>query len=264
MRLRDWPTSWRWFRAGCVLVLVVGGLAAAAAAAVDLDLPDKGTLPTVKYLFERSPYINGAIVALSVLATCLFLYCWFTVNTMSLAPSSFVDELTKLILARQYEQAAIFCRNHRHIFVASIIQRCAENATKHQSVILAMLDTEGRRRADLLWNRISYLSDVANVAPMLGLLGTVIGMIKAFFLLPQQHGSIRSQVLSEGVGQAMATTMFGLIVAIVALVFYSLVKARATRALANVEQVVHTLADHIKQEPAGRGGGASAAERPAP
>ena len=214
-------------------------------------------MPTVLYLFKLSPWINGIIAALSVLALVLFIYFILTINTLSMAPPAFVDDVTKLVINRDYEEAVKYCRSHRHIFAASIIQRCVENASKQQTVIMDMLDTEGRRRADLVWNRISYLADVSNVAPMLGLLGTVIGMIKAFFMLPEQQGSITSRVLSEGVGQAMATTMFGLIVAILALTFYSLVKARATGALADVEQVVHSVADHIKRgdntgAPAGR------------
>ncbi len=228
--------------------------AAPAQGTIDLG---QGSMPTVLYLFKLSPWINGIIAALSVLALVLFIYFILTINTLSMAPPAFVDDVTKLVINRDYEEAVKYCRSHRHIFAASIIQRCVENASKQQTVIMDMLDTEGRRRADLVWNRISYLADVSNVAPMLGLLGTVIGMIKAFFMLPEQQGSITSRVLSEGVGQAMATTMFGLIVAILALTFYSLVKARATGALADVEQVVHSVADHIKRgdntgAPAGR------------
>ena len=55
-------------------------------------------------------------------------------------------------------------------------------------------------------------------------------------------------VLSRGVGEAMSTTLFGLSVGILTLVFYSLTKSRATRTLADAEQAVHMIADHIKQD----------------
>jgi biopolymer transport protein ExbB len=204
-------------------------------------------MPRLIYLFTRSTIINSIILGLSVLATLLFVFFLLSINASSMAPSSFVDDVTKLVIDRQYDEAAKLCRSYRRTFAASVILRCVENAGKQHSVIMDMLDSEGKRRADIVWNRISYLADIANVAPMLGLLGTVIGMIKAFFVLPQQYGNITSKVLSEGVGQAMATTMFGLAVAILALVFYSIVKSRATRTLAEVEQVVHSVADHIKR-----------------
>lgn len=210
--------------------------------------PITGALDSWGKLFMFSPYINGLIAGLSVLALLIFIYNLLAINTRAMVPADLVDELTKLVIAGKHEQAVDLCRANRRVFVASIVQRCAENAGKEHSVILDMLDAEGRRRADVLWNRISYLSDVANVAPMLGLLGTVMGMIKAFFLLRGQTASADASALASGVGEAMSTTMFGLIVAIVALVFYSLIKTRATRVLADAEAAVHAIADHMTRK----------------
>lgn len=220
---------------------------ASPAHAAEMINPVTGELPKFAELFGYSPVINGVIAALSILALLLFVYFMLSIRTSSLAPAALVDDLTKLVVAGKYEEAASVCRNHHSVFIASIVQRCVENAGKQHSVIMDMLDSEGRRRADILWNRISYLADVSNVAPMLGLLGTVVGMIRAFFLLPSETMSVNSRALSAAIGQAMGTTMFGLIVAIAALVFYSLVKARTTRALADAEQIVHSIADHIKR-----------------
>ena len=216
-----------------------------AGPSIDLE---SGETPSLGTLFMTSPVINPIIALLSVISLLLFLYFFATVNAAAMAPTTFVDEVSKLAIARKFEELASLCRANSGIFIATVIQRCAENAGKEHSVIMDMIDSEGRRRADLIWNRISYLADVSNVAPMLGLLGTVIGMITAFFTLPTQPGSISSGVLSEGVAAAMATTMFGLIVAIISLVFYSVIKARATKSLAAAEQVVHSIADHIKRE----------------
>ena len=209
--------------------------------------PLTGELPTLARLYMFSPIINSVIAALSVVALLLFLYFMLSIRTSSLAPPSLVDVLTNLVVAGKFEEAASVCRNHRNIFVANVVQRCAENAGKQHSVIMDMIDSEGRRRADIIWNRNSYLADISNVTPMLGLLGTVIGMIKGFFLLPQESMSVSSRLLSESIGQAMSTTMFGLMVAILALFFYSIIKSRTTRALAETEQIVHSIADHIKR-----------------
>lgn len=209
-----------------------------------------GQLPTFAQLFTYSTYstvINSIILALSGVAVLLFVFFMLTTHTRGMAPPDFVDEITKLTLRGKYEQAADLCRTHRNVFIATIVVRCLDNAGKPTSVIMNIIDTEGRRRADLLWNRISYLADISNVGPMLGLLGTVLGMIEAFFVLPTQSGNIKSATLASGVGAAMSTTMFGLMLAILALVFYSLVKGRATRALAETEQAVHMIADHIKR-----------------
>ncbi|QQE12935.1 MotA/TolQ/ExbB proton channel family protein [Planctomycetota bacterium] len=222
-----------------------------------------GALPTLKEMFMFSPYINGAIAVLSVIAVLLFVVYMLGISTRTMVPGDFVDEVMKLVLRKKYDAAADLCRANRGMFVASVVQRCCENAGKGQSVIMDMIDSEGKRRADMLWNRISYLSDIANVAPMLGLLGTVVGMITAFFGLEQQTGSINAKILSTGVGQAMATTMFGLVVGIAATIFYSIIKGRATRTLAEAEQVVHSIADHIKRdaEEASASGGGTATKK---
>lgn len=206
-----------------------------------------GALPTFEQLFMFSPYINGAIGVLSVIALGLFVWYLLTINSRAMVPVDFVDELNKLVIRGKYDVAADLCRANRKIFVASVVQRCLDNAGKGHSVILDMIDTEGRRRADTIWNRISYLADVSNVAPMLGLLGTVLGMIKAFFLLQGQTASVNAMALSRGVGEAMSTTMFGLAVGIIALVFYSIVKSRVTRTLAEAEAAVHMIVDHVKR-----------------
>ena len=239
--------------AACIVVVAIGtyawaqpGGASAPRAGLGIDVLT-GEMPSFAELFMVSPIINPIIAVLSIISLLLFLYFFMTISSAAMAPTVFVDEVSKLAIARKFDDLTSLCRANQRVFIATVVQRCAENAGKEHSVIMDMIDSEGRRRADLIWNRISYLADVSNVAPMLGLLGTVIGMIQAFFGLTEGSASINSGVLSEGVAAAMSTTMFGLIVAIISLVFYSVVKARATKSLAAAEQVVHSIADHIKR-----------------
>ncbi len=199
-------------------------------------------------LFHKSRVINSVILAFSIIAMLLFLFFLLTITGRSMAPPVFVSEVDKLLRDKDFAAAADYCRRNRRIFVASIIQRCIENHRKNHSLVMRMVETEGARRAEIIWNRISYLADVSSVAPMLGLLGTVVGMIEAFFFaLPEGSASISSQVLAKAIGGAMATTMFGLIVGIMALIFYSIIRSRLTRAMAEAEQVVHTVADELKR-----------------
>lgn len=204
-------------------------------------------LERLRTLYQFSPVINGVIAGLSVLALALFVSYLLTINRRSAAPADLMDELTRLITRGRFDQAADLCGRHRRVLAAGVIGRCLDNADQDPAALLDLIETEGRRRADLVWNRISYLADISNVAPMLGLLGTVIGMIEAFFSLDSTGGSLAASSLSSGVGQAMATTMFGLMVGIGALVLYSVVKGRATRTLADAEAAIHAVADHLKR-----------------
>lgn len=209
--------------------------------------PDPGQGLVVVELFNKSVVINSIIFGLSVIALLLFTYFFLMLRGPMLAPPLFVDEISKLVRTRQFKEAADYCRGHQRFFIASIVQRCVENTDKPHGVLMGILDSEGRRRADIIWNRINYLADVSNVAPMLGLLGTVLGMIEAFFGLEYASASINAKVLSNAIGGAMATTMFGLIVGIMALVFHAIVKGRLIGALAEAEQAAHSLADQINR-----------------
>lgn len=244
---RNWLRHSAWL-AACVVVLAAAtayGQSTGEGPGID---PETGALSNLGALFMTSPVINGINLALSILALTLFAFFLLTINARAMVPADFVDEVTKLVVRGKHEAASDLCRAHRSVLVATVVQRCVDNAGKGHSVIMDMLDTEGRRRADIVWNRISYLADISNVAPMLGLLGTVMGMIKAFFGLEREAGSVDAGVLSQGVAEAMSTTMFGLMVGILALVFYSVVKARATRTLAEAEAAVHSITDHMKRE----------------
>lgn len=202
-------------------------------------------MSTLKQLLLSNIPINAAIIILSLIAVAVFLFLLSGLSSGGFAPTRFVDEVTRLILNRRFDQAVTHCQNNSRLFISGIVQRMVENRDKDPGVLMNILDAEGRRQADVIWNRVNYLAEIAAIAPTLGLLGTVIGMIDVFFTLTANITSGKEVgALSAGIATAMSTTMFGLIVAIVAGVFYTIVKSRATRVLAETEQVCHTIADH--------------------
>ncbi len=203
-----------------------------------------GKMPTLYDLFLNSPYINTTIIVLSVIAVVLFLYLLLALNARAFAPPKLAEDVTKLIHNRQFDQAIHLCQTNSDVFISSILQRVIENREKEHALLIEIINTEGRRRAEMIWNRINYLAEISNIAPMLGLLGTVVGMIKVFFTLTTAIAGERASQLAGGIGEAMGTTMFGLIVAIAAGAFYTVLRSRATSVLAEAEQVCHTLADH--------------------
>lgn len=91
------------------------------------------------------------------------------------------------------------------------------------------LDEAGQREADELQNNLSSLQAIASVAPLLGLLGTVVGMIQSFLVIAQEEKVGNPALLADGIGQALVTTAAGLAVAIPALVLFHLLRGRAKR-----------------------------------
>jgi biopolymer transport protein ExbB len=94
---------------------------------------------------------------------------------------------------------------------------------------------EGSRQAERIQGQTTLLLDIAAVAPMVGLLGTVFGMLKAFGSIAHDLASAKPVVLASGLTQAMVTTAFGLMVGIPAMMFYAYFRRRASRQISVLE-----------------------------
>jgi biopolymer transport protein ExbB len=95
---------------------------------------------------------------------------------------------------------------------------------------------EGSRQSSMLNNRISYLSDIGSISTMLGLLGTVIGMIVTFIRISQGNvDGVQQMKVAEGVYPALITTGIGLSIGIVALIFYSIFRGKVQKYNSDLE-----------------------------
>ena len=96
---------------------------------------------------------------------------------------------------------------------------------------------EGGRIADRMMSSVDWLADIAAIAPLVGLLGTVLGMFRAFGgIASDVAAGAKPVVLAQGVSQAIVTTIFGLVVAIPCLVAHALFRRRAARNVAALEE----------------------------
>jgi biopolymer transport protein ExbB len=98
-------------------------------------------------------------------------------------------------------------------------------------------EAEGSRIADRVFMSVDWLSDIAAIAPLVGLLGTVLGMFQAFGgIATDVTAGAKPMVLAQGVSQAIVTTIFGLVVAIPSLVAHAYFRRRATKLIAELEE----------------------------
>ena len=95
---------------------------------------------------------------------------------------------------------------------------------------------EGGRIADAMMSSVDWLADIAAIAPLVGLLGTVLGMFQAFGgIASDVSAGAKPVVLAQGVSQAIVTTIFGLVVAIPSLAAYAVFRRRAQKRIAEIE-----------------------------
>ena len=99
-------------------------------------------------------------------------------------------------------------------------------------------EAEGARIAERVYAAVDWLSDIAAIAPLVGLLGTVLGMFRAFGgIASDVAAGAKPVVLAQGVSQAIVTTIFGLVVAIPALLAHAYFRRRAQRRIAEIEEL---------------------------
>lgn len=197
--------------------------------------------------------------ALSVLTLMLVLVYLVTLRRSCVVTSKYMNMADVLLKKRDYLGLLAISNRHSEL-VARVVQRTLDFATKNPSAELSVLreiaETEGSSQASSLQNRITYLADIGMLSPMIGLLGTVLGIIKSFGVLASKATeSSRNMLLAAGVSEALVATATGLVLGIVAMAFYALFRGRVQRLISDLEiastQVIGLIALHFdKKAPA--------------
>lgn len=195
---------------------------------------------------------NGGVMMvplgiLSVITVVLVIMFFLTIRRNAVVSTRYMRTSEDLIQNRDYTGLLNYAKK-RNECIARITQRTLGFAAKNTSAAFSELrevaEAEGSRQASILSQRVSYLADIGAIAPMVGLLGTVIGMIKSFLQIAQGSvEGVRQMRLASGVSEALITTAGGLAVGIVAMIFYFIFRSRVNRYTAELESAAtHILA----------------------
>lgn len=179
------------------------------------------------------------LALLSVAGVVLILIYMLTIRRSAVVSDRFMSTVEIMLRQRDY-RGLLGHAGHQNECMARITQRTLEFVTANQDVsfegIRDVAQTEGSRQVGMLTSRITYLAEIGAIAPMVGLLGTVIGMIKAFLEIASgQVQGVRQMGLAEGVSEALVATAFGLSISIVALVAYAMFRGRLQKRVSELE-----------------------------
>lgn len=210
-----------------------------------LPLPTSTQLIDFKKIFASSPFIYAALSLMSVAAMSIWLYTLATFRAKDIMPHTFRMHLRTLLEAQEWDKALETCVKQPNL-LSLIIKAGLITRNLGSAVMVDAMKTEGKRASTPFWQRLSLLNDIAIVAPMLGLLGTVIGMFYAFYDVNRSVESINA--LFDGLGIAVGTTVAGLIVAILSMIFATTLKYRLVKTLSYVENEAVTLSVLIPRE----------------
>ncbi len=203
---------------------------------------------TLFNLLQTGGWVMAVLAALSVLTLALVMY-YFTILTEGrLLPSDFVSQLKNFARDQKLEEISRLCRRSKGV-LAKVVLAGVNRAFSDPAAVSAAMETVGKREAQSLMRRVRYLSDIATVAPMLGLLGTVLGMIQAFNFIAFDISAVKPVALASAVAQALVTTAAGLIVAIPSMGFYFFFRSRLEGIISRVEEIASETADQIAHPP---------------
>ncbi len=198
---------------------------------------------TMFELIMKGGVVGGLIILLSCVALGLVIDYAMTIRRARLAPVEDIAEFRDLVAKKDFTRVREAAQA-RPTFLSHVVTAGLEEVNLgYQAMVKAMEDTAEALTAKQA-RRIEHLNVIGNISPMMGLLGTVIGMLRCFNEISQVSGSIDPKLLAAGIFEALVTTCLGLIVAIPTLYFYAIFRNRldelAGEASVAAEQILST------------------------
>jgi len=195
--------------------------------------------------------IGFVIMLLSLVAMALAIFHIFQIREAALAPQGIVDELHRLLTKHNVDGAIAYCDEpENHTFLASVMSAGLLRYKRSPFGSLELksaLEDAGRDQIAKLYRSTDGMALVATIAPMLGLLGTVVGINGAFSTISTAEGVGRSDALAGDISLALVTTIMGLILAIPTTAAVTYFRNRIDSLACDVATIVDDLALHLEQ-----------------
>lgn len=188
----------------------------------------------LQIIFSGGPFgvaVMVLLLALSLLVVYLIFDQALALRRKDLLPPDFLEAVRQLLAQGRLKEADQLCRQRPSPLAYTIASGIAEVEFGWPAVEKAMEESTDEQAARL-YRRIEYLSVLGNIAPMLGLLGTVGGMIVAFRQVAVSQGTAGAADLASGIYSALVTTVVGLLIAIPALAAFAILRNRVDQLIA--------------------------------
>jgi biopolymer transport protein ExbB len=220
-----------------LLICASSGIAADAGSA-GATVVQKGV--TIKELVDRGGPMLIVLGLASIVGVALIMYLFFILRKDQIAPAALRRDLIDKIRAGNLVDVRTAC-NYKPCALSDVtlvaIDFVESNSPVDPALLKDVIEGEGNRQAAAIQSQTQYLLDVGVIAPMIGLLGTVFGMVHAFNVVAFDLAKAKPMLLAAGVSEALINTAGGLIVGIPAMMFYAYFRGKASRLVAYLEVV---------------------------
>jgi biopolymer transport protein ExbB len=197
-------------------------------------------------LLGQGGWIMIVLAIMSIIAVYIFVERFMTIKNAGKDDPLFMARIRDYIKNGDVSSAVNFCRI-TNTPAARMIERGISRMGRPVAEIQAAVENTGNIEVSLLEKRLPVLSTIAGGAPMVGFLGTVIGMVEAFWQMSNAGSNIDISTLSGGIYQAMVTTVGGLVVGIAALFAYNYLVAKVDGVVREMEQKTMSFMDIMNE-----------------
>ncbi|WP_417613141.1 MotA/TolQ/ExbB proton channel family protein [Owenweeksia hongkongensis] len=201
------------------------------------ELPVEKTLSIWELITSGGPggiLIMSVLFILSIIAVYIFIERFNSIKKANKIDVNFINNIKDHVSQGRLDAAKALCQS-QDTPVARMIQKGISRIGKPLKDITSAIENTGKLEISRLEKNLAALATIAGAAPMIGFLGTVIGMILAFHEMAAAGGQIDIEMLAEGIYTAMTTTVAGLAVGIVAYIGYNVLVARVDKVVYNME-----------------------------
>lgn len=192
---------------------------------------------TLWRLLQAGGFVMVFIGLLSILELALIIYFFMYLKTEKLLPLQFAREVISKISAKKISAAKDLLSGNDNLFSRIVLQGL-DRMDQGDDAVKEALEIAAKNEATQLWGGLSYFADMAQVGPLVGLLGTVLGLIQAFNSIALEYSVVKPVLLAAGVAKAMITTAGGLTVAIPAVIAYAFFRSKILRITSTIEVLV--------------------------
>jgi len=203
-----------------------------------------GKETTFADIFWKGKETFTALIIASILMVTFIIDGFIKLRVSKLAPPAFVAKAKELVRLGAYQELWEYCRTNS-CFVASVLQAGLERLGRGRDAVESMISEVGLKESTKLKENMSYLSVIGVITPMIGLTGTVVGMIAAFKALGTDGDPTG---LSAAISKVLYATAGGLIVAVPAFVFYYYFRNRAQSCILEAQNIINRILDEIPFE----------------
>ena len=193
-------------------------------------------------LFNKGGVLMWLLLGFSVIALMVLFMCLWTTRSNAVLPMRIIGSVEASIRRKDYAALIDLCDRFDSSFTRTLMVMMSflqRNPRANIDEVREVAAAEGSRQASILTRQISWLSDIGAIAPMIGLLGTVLGMMKTFTeMAAGNFEGVKQMQMASGISEAMITTAGGLVLAIPCMFCYVIFRNRIQKRITDMEVAI--------------------------